>query len=243
MEMDLSKKVALITGSSKGIGSAIAIALAKEGCSVVINFKSDAAGAQKTLEECNKYSKENVSIKTDVSSENEVDSLFAQIEEKFKHLDILINNAGIFDKNDGPTNVEAFENIYRNNFLSIILVIKYALPLMKVGKIINISSIHGKLGQGRPEASAYSAFKAALENYTKNLAKDLAPNILVNAIAPGKVITSMWGNPTMAEQKELGKAHLIGRMIQPEEIASSAIFLAKNNAVCGEILTVDGGWV
>lgn len=121
------------------------------------------------------------------------------------------------------------------------MVTKYALPLMHKGKIINISSVHGKLGYGRPEAIAYSAFKAALDNYTKNLAKDLAPNILVNAVAPGRVSTPMWGNPDQKEQAELGQVHLIKRMIQPEEVSDAILFLAKNDAVVGEILTIDGG--
>ena len=112
---------------------------------------------------------------------------------------------------------------------------------MKTGKIVNVSSIHGRLGHGRPEAIAYSAFKAALENYTKNLAKALAPAILVNAIAPGRVATPMWGEPTAAEKAQLGDVHLIKRMIEPEEIADGILFLIKNDAVCGEVLTVDGG--
>lgn len=101
--------------------------------------------------------------------------------------------------------------------------------------------MHARLGHGRPSAIAYAAFKAALESYTKNLAKALAPRILVNAVAPGRVATAMWGNPSAAKQKELGKAHLIKRMVQPEEIADGIVFLVKNDAVCGEVLTIDGG--
>ncbi len=239
--MKLENKIALVTGASKGIGKATAIALAKEGCSVVINFKSDAKAAQEVLDECNRYSKENVVISADVSNEKEVSEMCEKIEQEFSHLDILVNNAGIFDENDNPTNVEAFENVFRNNFLSAVMVTKHILPLMKEGKIVNTSSIHGRLGHGRPTAAAYSAFKAALESWTKNLAKDLAPKILVNAVAPGRVATPMWGNPDAKEQKELGQVHLIKRMIQPEEIADAIIFLVKNDAMCGEILTIDGG--
>ncbi|KKQ98542.1 MAG: 3-oxoacyl-ACP reductase [Candidatus Woesebacteria bacterium GW2011_GWB1_39_12] len=239
--MNLKNKVVLVTGASKGIGRATAIAFAKEGCSVVINFKSDLKSAQEVLNECNKYSKGNITIKADVTNENEVKGIFKKIKDKFTHLDVLVNNAGIFDSNDSPTNIKAFENVYENNFLSCVLVTKYALELMNEGKIVNVSSIHGRLGHGSSEAIAYSAFKAALESYTKNLAKELAPKILVNAIAPGRVATPMWGNPDDKEQEELGKVHLIKRMIQPEEIAESIVYLVKNDAVCGEILTVDGG--
>ena len=239
--MNLKDKVVLITGASKGIGRAAAIAFAKEACFVIINFKSDSKSAQEVLNECNKYSKGNITIKADVTNENEVKGIFKKIKDKFTHLDVLVNNAGIFDSNDSPTNIKAFENVYENNFLSCVLVTKYALELMNEGKIVNVSSIHGRLGHGSSEAIAYSAFKAALESYTKNLAKELAPKILVNAIAPGRVATPMWGNPDDKEQEELGKVHLIKRMIQPEEIAESIVYLVKNDAVCGEILTVDGG--
>ncbi|OGM25761.1 hypothetical protein A3D00_02580 [Candidatus Woesebacteria bacterium RIFCSPHIGHO2_02_FULL_38_9] len=239
--MNLKDKVVLITGASKGIGKAAAISLAKEGSIVIINFKSDKISAESVLEECDRYSKGNLIVQADVSNESEVKKMFDEIKNKYSKIDILINSAGIFDENDSPLNIFAFENVYKNNFLSCVLVTKYTLELMKEGKIINLSSVHGKLGHGRPEAIAYSAFKAALENYTKNLAKDLAPNILVNAVAPGRVATPMWGDPDEKEQKELGKVHLIKRMIQPEEIAESIIYLAKNDAVCGEILTVDGG--
>lgn len=239
--MKLQGKVVLITGASKGIGRATAIGFAKEGSSVIINFKSDSASAQEVLNECNKYSKGNIILKADVSKESGVKEMFKKIEDKYTGLDILVNNAGIFDEKDSPTNIEVFDNVYRNNFLSCILVTKYATELMKEGKIINVSSIHGRLGHGRPEAIAYSAFKAALESYTKNLAKELAPKILVNAVAPGRVATAMWGSPDAEKQKELGKVHLIKRMIQPEEVAESIIFLAKNDAICGEVLTIDGG--
>ncbi len=239
--MKLNKKIVLITGASKGIGKATAIAFAKEGCSVIINFKSDEKSAQKVLDECDRHSEGNAIIKADVSNEKDVSEMFQKIKSDFSHIDILVNNAGIFDENDSTTNIEAFENVYRNNFLSCVIVTKYALPLMQEGNIINISSLHGRLGYGRPTAAAYSAFKAALENYTKNLAKEVAPKILVNAVAPGRVATPMWGNPNAKEQEELGQVHLIKRMIQPEEIADSIIFLSKNDAMCGEILTIDGG--
>ena len=239
--MNLKDKVVLITGASKGIGGATAIAFVKEGCRVIINFKSDEKSAQSVLEECNKHSKGNLIIKADVSNEEEVKELFDFVKGKFSKIDILVNNVGIFDETDSSSNLDAFNNIYRNNFLSHILVTKYAQVLMDTGKIIYISSLHGRLGYGKPDAIAYSAFKAALESYTKNLAKELAPKILVNAVASGRVATPMWGDPDDKEQNELGKAHLIKRMIQPEEIAEGVVFLAQNDAVCGEVLTIDGG--
>lgn len=239
--MDLKDKVVLITGASRGIGAATAILFAKEGCSVIINFKSDEKSAKNVLEECNKYSKGNKIIKADVSDDYAVKEMFGLIKRSYSKIDILINNAGIFDETDNPSNISAFDNVYRNNFLSHIIVTKYARELMDTGKIIYISSLHGRLGYGNPGAIAYSAFKSALESYTKNIAKELAPNILVNTVAPGRVATPMWGSPDEKEKVQLGKVHLIKRMIEPEEIADGVVFLAKNDAVCGEVLTIDGG--
>jgi 3-oxoacyl-[acyl-carrier protein] reductase len=239
--MKLNKKIVLVTGASKGIGRATAVALAKEGCSVIINYKSDSKAAAAVLKKCNSYSKGNIIIKSDVSKEDEVQKMFGEIKKRFSHIDIVINNAGIYNERDNITNVDAFENTYRTNFLSCVLVNKYSLPLMNEGSIVNVSSVHGGLGQGKPNLIAYSSFKAALDSYTKNLAKSLSPKILVNAVAPGRVATPMWGSPNKKEQMRLGRVHLIKRMIQPEEIADSIIFIVKNDAICGSVLTIDGG--
>ena len=114
--MKLNNKVVLITGGSSGIGKATAIAFAKEGCTVIINYKSDTKSAESVLEACNKYSKGNSIAKADIADEESVKDMFTSIKKRFSHIDILINNAGIFDENDSPTNVEAFQNVFRNNF-------------------------------------------------------------------------------------------------------------------------------
>jgi|SRR3989344_6607836 len=239
--MEIKDKVILITGASQGIGKFTAIGLSKQRANIIINFNSNEKLANDVLKECNKYSQKNMVIKADITNESEVKEMFNKINKKYNKLDILVNNAGIFDESDSPTNLEAFENIFNVNFLAQIRVTKYALEIMKIGKIINVSSVHGKIGQGRPSAIAYSSMKAAFDSYTKNLAKDLAPNIMVNAIAPGKTLTSMWGELKEKEEKELASTQLINRFILPEEISDGIVFLIKNDAVCGEILTIDGG--
>ena len=239
--MEIKNKVVLITGASQGIGKSTAINLSKQGASIIINFNSKESLANKVLEECNKHSQKNMAVKADITNENEVKEMFEKITKKYSKLDILVNNAGIFDESDNPTNLNAFENIFSVNFLAQVRVTKYALEIMKTGKIINVSSVHGKMGHGRPEAIAYSAMKAAFDSYTKNLAKDLAPNIIVNGIAPGKTLTHMWGELKEKEEKKLASTKLINRFILPEEIAEGIIFLIENDAVCGEILTIDGG--
>lgn len=239
--MKLKNKTALITGASKGIGKATAIFLAKEGVKVAVNYLSDDAEAKEVLKECNKYTPGSILIKSDITNEDEVKAMFSEIKSKLGGIDILINNAGIFDSTDNPTNLKAFENIWNINFISQVRVIKYALEIMKEGKIVNVSSVHGRLGHGNAHAIAYSALKAGLDSYTKNLAKELAPKILVNAIAPGRTLTPMWGILSKEEEKELGDGQLINRFITADEIADGILFLVKNDAVCGEVLTVDGG--
>jgi 3-oxoacyl-[acyl-carrier protein] reductase len=235
-------KTALVTGASKGIGRSVAITLAKNGYSVAINFKSDKKNAEEVLDVCNTYSEKNILVQGDVSEEEDVLKIMHKIKDIYKNIDVLVNNAGIFDETDSVTNTDAFKNIFKNNLLSVILVTKFLVPLMRNGRIINISSVHGKEGGGRPGAAAYSAMKAALENYTINLAKELAPGILVNAIAPGRINTSMWNIETESEKIELGKIHLIERMIEPEEIADTVLFLTNSNAITGTVLMVDGGY-
>jgi 3-oxoacyl-[acyl-carrier protein] reductase len=156
-------------------------------------------------------------------------------------IDILVNNAGIFVEGDSPDDIDAIEKIFATNLFGSIRVTNAARARMKKGKIIFISSIHGKLGNGRPTAIGYSASKAALDSYMKNLAKALAPDILVNSIAPGRTLTPMWGDMTDEYKADLAAGQLINRWIEPSEIADAAVFLAKNDAVAGELLVVDGG--
>lgn len=240
MELRVSK-VALVTGASKGIGAATAIALAENGYDIVVNYKSDQESANKVAEQVKSKGKNAITIQADISKPNEVETMFAEIQKHFSSIDVLVNNAGIFDEKDGPDNLKAFERIIGTNLLAQVNVTNHARKLMKKGKIINISSIHGRLGHGNPGAIAYSALKAALESYTKNLAKELAPDILVNAIAPGRTTTPMWGEMNKEYKKTLGNGQAIQRWIKPEEIADGLVFLVKNDAVCGEILTIDGG--
>lgn len=167
--------------------------------------------------------------------------MFTKISNKFQSLDILVNNAGVFANSDNPNDLKVFDKMFRFDLLGPIRITEQFLKLCKVGKIVNVSSIHGRLGHGSPSGIAFSALKASLESYTKNLARSLAPKILVNGIAPGRTLTPLWGNLSDKEEKELGEGQLINRFIKPEEIASGIVFLIKNDAVCGEILTVDGG--
>jgi len=239
--MTLKGKTALVTGGSKGIGRAVVVAMAEQGANVIINYYNDEKGAGEVAKEATKHSVKTLTVKADITKTDEVGDMFRKIKEEFLVIDVLVNSAGIFVENDGTDSIEAFQKVFETNFLAQIRVTNETRKLMKNGKIIFVSSIHGKLGHGRPSAIAYSSMKAALNSYMKNLARALAPEILVNAVAPGRTMTTQWGEMTEEFKTDQAAGHLINRWIEPSEIADGVVFLAKNDAVCGEILVIDGG--
>lgn len=239
--MNLANKTAIVTGATKGIGRACALALAESGANVVVNYLSDDMAAQSLEKEIMKFGVDCLVVKADISKPEEVSAMFKKIKEKFNNIDVLVNNAGIFDEKDSPENYAAQKKVFETNYFGQIDVTNNTTSMMKAGKIVFISSIHGNIGGGRPTAIAYSASKAAINSYAKNLAKALAPKILVNAVSPGRTLTPMWGEMTEEYKKQKAAGQLIERWIEPEEIADAVLFLVKNDAVCGEILVVDGG--
>lgn len=239
--MTIKDKTVLVTGGSKGIGRACVEAFAAEGANLIINYAHDEKGAHGAADVASKHGVKTLIIQADITKQAEVDAMFATIKAEFSSLDVVVNNAGTFAENDSPDNLEAIQEVFNTDLFAQIRVTNAARKLMSKGKIVFISSIHGKLGHGRPTAIGYSASKAALDSYMKNLAKAVAPDILVNSIAPGRTATPMWGEMDNQAKAELAAGHLINRWIEPSEIADAAVFLAKNDAVCGEVLVVDGG--
>ena len=229
--MDLKNKVALVTGGSSGIGRSIVENLVKEGCKVIYTYNSHESGG---LETASKF-------KVDLHNEKDMADLFDFIKEKYGKLDILVNNAGInrprglFEPND-------WKEVFQVDLFSIVYITGKAVELMKgKGKILNITSIYGEGKACWKGIAPYGAAKAALNHYTQMLAKNLAPGILVNAVAPGYVQTPLWGEKTDKEFEDSGKEQLIERMIQPKEIAEMATAVIKSDAMTGEIVLVDGG--
>lgn len=239
--MILKGKTVLVTGGSKGIGRACAEAFAKEGADIVINYVHDTKSAQETADSIKTQGVKAVIVRADVAKQSEVDAMIAKVKDEFSGLDVLINNAGIFLNDDRPDNTAAIEQLFATNFFGAIRVADAARKIMSKGKIVFMSSIHGKLGHASPDAIGYAASKAALDSYMKNLAKALAPDIAVNSIAPGRTLTPMWGGMTGEFKARMASGHLINRWIESAEVASGAVFLAKNDAVCGEVLVIDGG--
>jgi len=236
--MNLKGKVALVTGASRGIGRAIAVALAKKGCHVVINYARDKENAKKTEEMCRAHGVESIIIKADVSKREEVKKMVEKVIHKFGRIDILVNNAGVLGKSINPMKIsdEEWDRVLGVNLKGAFIVTQEVLKYMKKGKIVNIASIAGK--DGGTVGAHYAASKGGLIALTFNLARHLAPNILINAVAPGPVATDMI-NEEMREK--LRKLSLTGEIAKPEDIAHAVIFLLENDHVTGEVIDVNGG--
>ena len=236
--MDIKNKIAVVTGGSSGIGKEISLALAREGCKVIFTYNSNEKGANETLKG---IGKNGFKFKVDMHDEAAVGKLFDFAKEKFGKIDVLVNNAGQNRPRD-LFDTKVWKEIFQVNLFSVVLSSGRAVELMKDGgKILNISSIYGNGKVSDKGLPAYGASKAAINHFTQALAKNLAPKILVNAIAPGYVKTPLWRNTTEEDFKESGKDQLIERMIMPEEIAQMAVSVIKNDAMTGEVVIVDGG--
>ncbi len=241
------KPVALVTGSSRGIGKATIIEFAKKGYDVVINYLSseeEALKLKKMIEET--YQVQVLAIQADVSKEEEVKNMVEEVIHTFGHIDCLVNNAGIaIDTTFEDKTVENFRRTLDVNLIGTFLVSKYVGKYMlekKEGTIINISSTNG-IDTIYPESLDYDASKAGIISLTKNLALQYAPYIRVNSIAPGWVLTEMNQelDPEFVESEQ--QKCLLKRFAEPEEIAQVAVFLASRDAsyINGEVIRVDGG--
>ena len=239
--MDLNGKTVLVTGASSGIGQAIAIAFARKGARVLVHYGKNEAGAQATLAEVKKTSGGSLH-QADLMVPEQIAALFADIEKTSPAIDILVNNAGDARPGDiGDDQVWDYE--YKNILLSAVQVSRafLALPSQLPRKIINITSLYGNLATGAAAFLQYSAFKAALTSVSATLNKSSAPQVIVNAIAPGYTETPAWAGAPPDVIDACARATLIGRFVRAEEIAHTAIFVAENDALVGQVLTVDGG--
>ncbi|MDM9379771.1 SDR family oxidoreductase [Chlorogloeopsis sp. ULAP01] len=253
----LKGKNALITGASSGIGQAIAIRLAQEGCNIAINYRKSPAGAEETedmamqkacgdIENCGVKS---LLVQGDVSNEEDIISMVNTVIEKFGSLDILVNNAGIqieSPSHEIPTS--EFDQVLavnlRGSYLCARETIKHLLAQNRSGVIINVSSVHEIIP--RPMYVTYSISKGGMENLTKTLALEYANRgIRVNAIAPGATITPIneaWTDDP--EKKAVVESHIpMGRAGTSEEMAAAVAFLASDEAayITGQTLFIDGG--
>jgi len=245
----LENKVAVITGSSLGIGSAIALALAKEGAAVAVNYRSHPDEAKEIVDQVEGSGGRAISVRADVSNPEDVKNLIQKAVEEFGRLDVMVNNAGIEEKMPFlDTPLEVWNRTIAVNLTGAWLGCQEAARQMVsqggAGRIINVSSVHEDLPM--PTNSPYCAAKGGLRMLTRTIAVELAPhNITVNNIAPGAVDTPMDAplkENASAMQKLLSEIPL-RRMGKPEEVADLAVYLASDAAayVTGSTFVIDGG--
>ena len=244
----LSNKVAVVTGSSKGIGAGIAKGLAAEGAAVVVNYASSKEGAERVVSEIKAKGGKAVAIQGDVSKAKDVERLFAETNRAFGRLDVLVNNAGVYEFAPlEQVTEEQFHRMFGTNVLGLILATREAARNFGAdgGSVINIGSVASSLTA--PTTSVYTATKGAVDAVTRTLAKELGPRkIRVNSINPGVVETEgahAAGVIGSDFQKGSEAQTPLGRIAQPSDIAPVAVFLASEDSawVTGETLLASGG--
>ena len=244
----LAGKVAVVTGASKGIGASIAEHLAAEGASVVVNYASSKAGADAVVQRITNHGGKAIAVKADVSKQSDIVQLFAETKQAYGKLDILINNAGIYEF--APLEAITADHFHKQfdlNVLGLLLTTQEAVKLIgpEGGSIVNISSIVGPMPA--PSGSVYSATKAAVDAITIALSRELGPRkIRVNSLNPGMVETEGLHAVGFAEgdfRKFVESQTPLGRIAQPDDIARAAVFFASDDAgwVTGQILIAAGG--
>lgn len=246
--MENVEKAALVTGASRGIGRAIALALAKKGYVVAVNYGGSQAAAEDVKAEIEAAGGRAIVIQGDVSKAEDVDKVFAEIKKEFGRLDVLVNNAGITrDSLMLRLKEENWDAVIDTDLKSGFLTMKAAAPIMmkqKKGAIVNIASVVGIMGNiGQIN---YSAAKAGVIGMTKTAARELAARgIRVNAVAPGFIATSMTDVIPEKIKEGMIRSIPLGRMGQAEDVANAVCFLASDEAsyITGQVLKVDGGMV
>lgn len=244
--MDLSGRVALVTGSGRGIGQAIALKLAEVGASVIINDIGEVPTVENVVKEIRAMNRESLAIMADVSSSSDVDRMIEEATAAFGKIDILVNNAGITrDQLLIRMSDEDWDKVISVNLKSVFLCTRAVLRNMvkqRWGRIINITSIAAITGN--PGQANYTSAKAGIIGFTRTVAREVASrSITVNAIAPGFIDTQMTQQLNETQQQELKKLIPVGFIGTPRDIAEAAAFLASEEAryITGQVLNVNGG--
>ncbi len=246
MHIDLSGRTALVTGAATGIGRATALALGEAGADVVINHLGRAEDAAEVVRELELAGGKALAVEADVSDAAQVARLIEEAEAHFGAVDVLVNNAGILlEKPFLEMTEEDWDLVLNTDLKSVFLCCRATLPGMLQrggGCIINVASELGYLG--RAGYAAYTTAKGGVITLTRSLAREFAPTVRVNAIAPGPVATDMLDPSVMSPEMIEKEADIpLGRVGRPEEIAATAVFLASEQAsfYCGQVLSPNGG--
>ncbi len=241
-ELSLAGKVALVTGAAKRVGRSVALRLASEGADVIVNYRNSQAEAAELVAQIIAMGRRSMGIAADVTKRAEVAAMFATVEKDFGRLDILVNNAAIFfpAKFEELTE-EQWDSILDANLKSQFLCAQSAAPLLRwsgTGRIVNFASVGGLLAW--PLYTHYCVSKAGVIMLTRCLSRALAPEITVNAIAPG-TISFPEDAPGIAEDFiRLAPLHRTGK---PQDIDDAVVFLANSGFITGQVIVVDGGRV
>lgn len=246
--MLLEGKVAIVTGASRGIGRSVAIALAKSGAKVVINYAGNVTAAEEVKSIIEAAGGQVMLMQADVASDDAVTAMVKQTMDTFGRIDILVNNAGI--TRDGllmRMKESDWDAVMNTNLKGVFICTKHISKVMmkqKTGKIINMTSVVGIMGNAGQ--SNYAAAKAGVIGFTKSMAKELASRgITVNAIAPGFINSDMTAVLSEQVKEDLATKIPVGRLGNPEDVAAAVLFLASDSAnyITGQTLNVDGGMV
>lgn len=240
----LKNKTVIVTGAAKGIGRAIALRFAKEGCNIVLNYRSNVS--DELIEEIKSYGVECLPFKADVSVYSEAETLIKESKKHFGSVDVLVNNAGITrDMLIMRMSEDEFDSVINTNLKGTFNTIRHVSSVMlkqKSGAIINLSSVVGLMGN--VGQANYAASKAGVIGLTKSTARELAARgITCNAIAPGFIETDMTSVLKDDVKEAMLNAIPLKKFGQAEDIAEAAVFLAKNRYITGQVLNVDGGMV
>ena len=243
--MTLKGKTAIVTGGGRDIGLACVMRLAEEGANVAINYFSSSEGADNAVKEIKAAGGNAFAMQGDLTKQADAEALVAKTVAEFGGLNILVNNAGglIGRHTVAEMSLDHYEAVMDLNFKSVFLMVKASSPHLKSGAIVNIASQAGHDGGG-PGATIYGASKGAIQSFTRGLAKELGPNIRVNAINPGMIDTDFHNVFTKPEaRKNVANATPLKREGRPKEVADLVVYLASDKAsfLNGNNVDINGG--